>query len=91
MRTPRRSALLCVCLAVSAAGLAGCGQASLSASSSCQDFLSASPTDQDAAVSKLAGELHAPDAVTPLGRPNVNYLCANEPNMTLGDAISKTD
>lgn len=79
-----------MCLALSAPLVSGCGSSGLSANSSCQDFLNAGPQDQDAAVSRLAGDLHAPDAVTPLGRPNVNYLCANEPNMTLGEAISKT-
>jgi hypothetical protein len=90
MRLRSRTPVLLTCLALAGPILSGCGGSGLSASSSCQDFLSASTQDQDAAVSKLAGELHAPDAVTPLGRPNVNYLCANEPNMTLGDAVSKT-
>lgn len=90
MRSRRTTAVLATCLVLATPVVSGCGGPSLSASSSCQDFLNAAPQDQDTAVSKLAGDLHAPDAVTPLGRPNVNYMCANEPNMTLGDAISKT-
>jgi hypothetical protein len=69
--------------------LAGCG-GGLSASSSCKDFNNASLQDQDAAVSKIAGQLHAGNAVTPLGRPNVSYICANSPTTTLGDAIRRT-
>ena len=70
--------------------LTGCSGSGLTADSSCQDFMNASPQDQDQAVSQLAGQLHAPDTVTPLGRPNIAYLCTNEPNNTLGWAISHT-
>jgi hypothetical protein len=69
--------------------LAGCGN-HLTASSSCKDFNNASPQDQEAAVNKIAGQLQAGNAVTPLGRPNVSYLCANSPTMTLGEAIRRT-
>lgn len=69
--------------------LAGCGSG-LTAKSSCSDFNNASSQDQDAAVSKIAGQLHAGNAVTPLGRPNVSYICANSPTTTLGDAIRHT-
>jgi hypothetical protein len=69
--------------------LAGCGN-HLTASSSCKDFNNASPQDQEAAVNKIAGQLHAGNAVTPLGRPNVSYICANSPSTTLGDAIRRT-
>lgn len=69
--------------------VSGCGN-SLDASSSCKDFLNASRQDQDAAVNKVASDKRAGSAVTPLGRPNINYLCANSPDMTLGDAVSRT-
>jgi len=69
--------------------LAGCSNG-LSASSSCKDFNNASAQEQDSAVSKIAGELRAGNAVTPLGRPNVSYICANSPTTTLGDAIRRT-
>lgn len=69
--------------------LAGCG-GGLSASSSCKDFNNASAQEQDAAVSKIAGQLHAGNAVTPLGRPNVSYICANSPTTTLGEVIRRT-
>jgi hypothetical protein len=75
---------------VSLAFVFGCGGSSLAASSSCHDFLNASQQEQDEAVSRLAGALHAPNADTPLGRPNINYLCAGNPQMTLGEAVSHT-
>lgn len=70
-------------------GLTGCGK-QLTASSTCSDFLAASPQDQDAAVRKVAAQYHAGNALTPLGRPNIDYLCGNHPKMTLGTAIRDT-
>ena len=78
-----------LCLTIAAPVLAACGGSGLSANSSCREFLNASPQDQDAAVSRLAGQLHAPEADTPLGRPNINAICSVEPNMTLGQAVSR--
>jgi hypothetical protein len=69
--------------------LTGCAK-HLSANSSCRDFLNASASEQDSAVNKIAADLHAGNAVTPLGRPNISYLCANAPDMTLGTAIQRT-
>lgn len=67
----------------------GCGS-QLSADSTCKDFLHASQPEQDDAVSKVASDMHAANAVTPLGRPNINYICANHPDSTLGDAVRAT-
>lgn len=69
--------------------LAGCGNSTLGSKSSCKDFLYASQEDQDRAVSRLAVDLRAPDAVTPLGRPNVNYFCADNPQKRLGEAVGR--
>jgi len=63
--------------------IAGCGS-SLSASSTCQDFLSASPQDQQTAVEKLAAQYDKPDYATPLGEPDVPYYCSGNPSATLG-------
>jgi hypothetical protein len=90
MKVRRTKAAVAVSAALAVGLLTGCGGGGLSANSSCQDFMNASPQDQDQAVSQLASQLHAPDAVTPLGRPNIDYLCTNEPNDTLGWAISHT-
>lgn len=63
---------------------------SLSADSTCRDFMSASAEDQTSAVNMIATDLGAANATTPLGRPNVNYLCAQAPTRTLGWAVDET-
>ena len=85
-----RAAATIAAIAVLAVLGIGCGNSSLNADTSCSDFLAASPTEQDEAVNRIAGELAAGNAVTPLGRPNVNYICANNPDETLGEAIEAT-
>jgi hypothetical protein len=72
-----------------AASLSGCS-GSLTANSSCQDFLNASQSDQVQAIDQLAAQEDAPDATTPLGMPNVSYLCTEVPSNTLGWAIRET-
>jgi hypothetical protein len=81
--------LVIAALVAAAVPMAGCGK-SLDANTSCASFLKASPKDQDAAVSKVAAQLHAGESLTPLGRPNISYICANEPDKTLGDAVRIT-
>jgi len=72
-----------------AVGLSGCSS-SLSAKSSCKDFLNASQSDQIQAIDKVAAQEDAPDATTPLGMPNISYLCAGDPNQTLGWAVDQS-
>jgi hypothetical protein len=74
------------CLTVA---LAGCSSG-LTAQSSCRDFLNASQSDQVQAIDKIAPQENAPDATTPLGMPNVSYLCTGSPDQTLGWAIQQT-
>lgn len=79
---------------LAAAGLlmsivASCGGA-LDANSTWRDFMAASSADRDEAVTQVALALHAPESVTPLGRPNIDYLCAGSPNQTLGWAVKIT-
>jgi hypothetical protein len=69
--------------------MAACG-GGLTANSSCTDYLNASSQDQNDAVESIAGQLHAGNAVTPLGRPNIDYLCTQEPTATLGHVIQQT-
>lgn len=89
---PWRQLSLAALLAAAAIFTGGCavGGSSIDANTSCKDFLHASPSDQDAAVSKVASDLHAANAVTPLGRPNINYICAGNPDTTLGQAVKAT-
>jgi len=71
------------CVAAIGASVAGCGAASISESSTCRQFLAASPQDQQTLVSQLAGKYQKPDYATPLGQPEVPYYCASHPDMTL--------
>jgi hypothetical protein len=64
-------------------GIVGCGGSSLSASSSCQDFSSASSEEQSQVISKLSSEYDTPDYTTPLGEPEVGYYCAGNSETTL--------
>jgi hypothetical protein len=70
-------------------GLTSCSKP-LNAASSCKDFLNASPSAQQNAIDKIAVAEHAPEATTPLGLPNVSYLCTGSPNQTLGWAVQRT-
>jgi hypothetical protein len=81
-----------IALSVTAAAifLLGCGGEELSASSSCEDFLAASPEDQQQTISKLSSEFNTPQLTTPLGEPNVAYVCASSPEMTLEELFQRT-
>jgi hypothetical protein len=68
--------------------LSACGGGALSATSTCQDFMQASPTEQQQVISQLAEQYHKPSYATPLGEPEVPYYCADNPNVTLGDFFS---
>ena len=50
----------------------------------------ASQSEQVSAIDKIAAQENAPDATTPLGMPNISYLCAGNPSQTLGWAIQQT-
>lgn len=70
--------------------LLGCGGGGLSASSSCEDFLSAAPEDQEQTISKLSSQFDTPELTTPLGEPNVAYVCSSSPEMTLEEVFQRT-
>ena len=78
-----RTVIASLSIALAALTLTACGS-SLSASSTCQDFLNASPQDQQSAVDKLAAQYDEPDYATPLGEPEVPYYCSSNPSVTLG-------
>ncbi len=69
--------------------VSGCAGSSLSASSTCSEFMQASPQDQQQVVSELATQYQKPDFATPLGEPEVPYYCAANPTVTLGQFFSK--
>lgn len=87
----RRLVPLTIVLTAAVWMVGGCGGPSLTAASSCRDFMNASAQDQDEAVNRIATDEHAPNATSPLGRPNIAYLCAGDPSMTLGSAISHSN
>lgn len=81
---------LCLPLLVGVGFLAlGCGGSGLTASSSCADFMGASLEDQMEAISKLSSEFETPETATPLGAPNVSYVCAQEPEETLAEYFER--
>ncbi len=85
----KRLVLIAACSAAMMT-IGSCGTPELSADSSCKDFMNADSASRDEAVRKVATEKGAGNAVTPLGRPNVDYMCVNNPSKTLGWAIEKT-
>lgn len=68
----------------------GCGTEDMNANTKCRDFLQATTDEQNAAIARVADSLGATDALTPLGRPNINYLCSQDQDRTLGDAVKGT-
>lgn len=81
---------LCLPLLLGVSVLAlGCGGSGLTASSSCSDFMNASPEDQSEAISKLSSEFDTPETATPLGAPNVSYVCSQEPEETLSEYFER--
>lgn len=88
----KRKVILLGCCLLLAGGLAGCDKAAagMNADTTCRDFLQATRDDQNAAIARVADEVGARDALTPLGRPNIDYLCSQDQDLTLGDAVEST-
>ncbi|HEX2419539.1 MAG TPA: hypothetical protein VHJ83_15675 [Micromonosporaceae bacterium] len=62
----------------------------MTASTSCREFLQQPRNVQDAAIARISDELGTREAMTPLGRPNIDYLCSQDQDLTLGEAIRMT-
>ncbi len=76
---------------VGAVTVSGCSATdSMNADTACRDFLQASIEDQNAAIAQVADELGTRSALTPLGRPNIDYLCSRDQDRTLGEAVEMT-
>ena len=88
-----RHARLTAAAATLLAGLAlsACSTSSLSASSSCESFMKASPSDQHEVIDQLASHYAKPDFATPLGEPEIPYYCAANPSVTLGQFFEKAE
>src|SRR5664280_1285239 len=76
-----------VIILVQAGVLAGCGRQTFDESMSCSDFMKLSQADRDQAVSTVATKYNNPDVLTPFGRPNVEWVCGQQPNATLRQAV----
>jgi len=74
-----------------ALGVSACGASSLSASSSCQDFMHASPVEQHEIVDQLATQYQKPEYSTPLGEPEVPYYCSANPSTSLADFFTNAE
>lgn len=83
VRTGAPRWLAAICATVAVMVIAGCGEAGLSESSTCKEFLAANPSDQQSITQQLAGKFGKPDYATPLGMPAVPYYCARSPDTTL--------
>lgn len=84
---------LTVCFAAlaSASVIAGCSfTPAVTKDTLCSDFVRLTDQQRNDAVTRLAVELHNPDVTTPLGRPNVEYVCAQAPSMTVGQVIDSS-
>jgi len=90
-RRIRAIAALAVAVAGSALVLGACGESSLSASSSCKDFMNASAIEQHEVVDRLASQYQKPDYSTPLGEPEVPYYCSANPSTTLGQFFTTAE
>jgi hypothetical protein len=86
-----RRVLMSAALALITTGaIAGCGDeaSELSASSRCRDYLAASADDRSAALARAAEERGIGGASSPLGSANVDYICSQDPDVPLGDAVA---
>jgi len=70
--------------------IGACGAKDMNADTPCREFLQAAPEDQNAAIASVADELGTSNALTPLGRPNIDYQCSRNQDLTLGEAVRRT-
>ena len=59
-------------------------------SSSCRDFLQADRVEQDRADARVVDKLDVKGVQSPLARPNIDYICGNEPDSTLRSAVRRS-
>lgn len=74
---------------VFAAGGACIPEDGLTAESTCEEFLRSEPAARDAAVNAVALDVGNPNAGNPMLRLNIEYLCGQAPQATLGDMLSR--
>lgn len=86
-----RRAVATVLLTVAAvANLTGCSfQRTLGPDSTCAEFMEASAADRDQAVMRIASDTRNNSVVSPLIRPNIEFMCAGLPTEKLGAIIER--
>jgi hypothetical protein len=89
---PMRTQITLICISLVASPvMIGCASSEeLSTGTSCRDFLQAPVAEQNAAIARVADELGTRNALTPLGRPNIDYLCSTDQDRTLGEVVEAT-
>lgn len=68
---------------------AGIDPGALSGESSCKEFLAGDDAERSQALRQVAAEVSAPNAVTPAGSIQVDFTCAESPDLTLVDAVGR--
>lgn len=76
---------------ISTLALSSCGGSALSASSSCQDFMKSSVSEQHEVIDQLSSQYRKAAYATPLGEPEVPYYCSANPTVTLGQFFAKAE
>lgn len=83
--------ICCWLLLATAPALVGCSLTEeMNADTRCREFLQAPAEEQNAAVARVSDELGTRNGLTPLGRPNINYLCSRDQDRTLGEVVKAT-
>ncbi|MEN3541060.1 hypothetical protein AAH991_38510 [Microbispora sp. ZYX-F-249] len=68
-------------------GPGGIWSSSLTADSTCREYLASSPQERDAAVKDIGVQLHDSEAGSPLRVINTEYMCGQAPDMKLGAVL----
>lgn len=78
-------ALACVVLL----GTTACGQAKLTANSTCRQYLSVRQQDRYDQLIQIEMQLKVAEAGSPMWGMNTDYTCGSSPDMTLHQALGK--
>lgn len=91
MRLPIARTTVAVAGVICCLSLSACAGSGLSASSTCQDFMKASATEQHEVADQLASQYKKGEYATPLGEPEIAFYCSANPSVTLGAFFQKAE
>lgn len=80
---PRLAAALTLLAAVSGVGLAGCGTTTITADTTCKDYLQFPGDERRDAAIRLSSELGAANGGNPMWAMSMDAACGRSPNMTI--------